>query len=384
MKKIMLPVDSVFIKARMKELGYTYKIIQEISDGKISEMSLKHFLNNGKQDPHKAKRVDEETLNILANLLSCPASHLIEKDYFLSTNLSDEINLAVENLYLRNKEDVNSVYNEEIKKFKTNMDLKLMLDQTHFLFQQLATDDYVFDKTPFVKSFNSIRERLILDKCIANRELTEIQDNLADNLYSKIISASGTYNTQQIILMFLYVLILFDAIFTREAIATASQLTPERKTSKADQFYVLTYRSEKLRNLLIDWVLYKGFIFDDPQIIELGIDDIAIEGIVLMLAACEKCYRHINGIFCDSEYINRAVLSAILTKLEKIIIELGIPIPEDFVATEYIKMNTSRFGIHYNALKAFFRKLNPPKKRQNKELGAFACGFLFASNNKCC
>ena len=104
----------------------------------------------------------------------------------------------------------------------------------------------------------------------------------------------------------------------------------------------------------------------DPRIIELEIDDEVIEGIALILAACEKCYQHINGNLVDSEYINIASLSAILTRLEKIFEKIDMELPEGNFLNDYVNMNTSRFGVHYNMLKAAFNMLNPPRKRIDK------------------
>ena len=235
----------------------------------------------------------------------------------------------------------------------------------------------IFDKASFIKSFNIIADDFINDNCIANKNITEIPDMIANILYSKIIFASGGYNPQQIILMFLYVFILFDGIFNREAIASVAQLTPERKTDKADQFYVITHRSEKLRNLLLSFLIYKGVKFDEPNIIDLGIDDIVIDGIALMLTACEACYKHINGDNMDSEYVNRAVLSDILTKLEKIIVvEFGIPLPDEYTITDYTKMYTSRFGLEYLRFKEIYKSLKPPRKPKPQN-NSIQWGFVF-------
>jgi hypothetical protein len=213
--------------------------------------------------------------------------------------------------------------------------------------------------------------------------LTGIQDTVAGNLYSKIIEVSGNYNTQQVILMFLYVFILFDAIFLEEASASAAQLVPERKTKKADQYCKLAYKSEKMRDALINLILYKGYQFDEPDIMEKGTDDEVITGIALMLAACEKCYQHIYGNYTNSEYINRAALSAVFSRLEKVFENIGIGLPSEDFLVEYAKMNTSRFGIRYNALKAVFNALNPPRKPKDKtvEYPIYFIPFLNLGNS---
>jgi hypothetical protein len=363
-RKTMLPVDTAMIKARMKELGYTYQSIESKSQDEITEISLKHFLNKG-------TRADEVTLDNLANLLKCSINTIIDKEYLLSTNLSSEINLLVGKLYLRNREDINQFYAIKIREFRNHHDLKKILEEAHRLFIVISEDDFIFDKKSFVNAFNIIGKDFAADNCISSMDITNIQGDVAKSLFSKIIDSSGGYNTRQVILMFLYVFILFEAIFLEEAVASASQLVPERKTEKADQYFQITYKNEKMRNFLINLIIFKDYQFDEPNIVELGIDDTVIEGIALMLASCEKCYRHIHGNFSDSEYINRAVFSAILSKLEKVFETLGIKLPEDIPLVEYFKMTTTRFGFYYNILKAVFRECNPPRKPRNKELEKF-------------
>jgi hypothetical protein len=359
-QNVKLPIDAAMVKALMNEKGLRYKDIEAMSNGTITEISLKHFLNKGTM-------VDENTLDTLTTILDCSKNDLVSKEYILSLNLSFEINRIMGNLYLKERENINNNYALEIRKFKENTDLRTMLNESHRLFITLLSDEYIFDKSVFVKAFKIIGTDFIRNKCICNRQLTCIQDKEADNLYSKIIAASGDYNTQQIILMFLYVFILFDAIFLEEAVASALQLVPKRRTDKADQYLTLTYRSVKMRDALINLILYKGAEIENLRIIEMEIDDIIIDGISIMLAACEKCYLHINSVFLDSEYVNRASLSAILTHLEKIFDTIDIKLPQDNSLTEYINMNTSRFGILYNSLKNIFNTLNPPRKSKHIE-----------------
>jgi len=375
-RKIPIKVDPTYIKARMKELGYTYREIEELSAGKITEISLKHFLNKG-------NTTDEETLDMLADLLNCSKVELVDKKSILSMNLPFELNCLVDKLFLSNREDINLNYSRIIKNFRTEVDLKTILSRAHYLFDILASKEWTFDRTAFIEAYNVIVERFINDDSICNAQITGIQDTVAQNLYTKITSASGEYNTQQLLLMFLYVFILFDAIIMQESVASITQLVPERKTQTADSYLVLTYRCEKMRNALIEMILYKGGQFDNPQIIiDNGIDNEVIEAIVLMLAACEKCYQHIHSDFVDSEYINRAALSAILRRLEKIFLTLDIPLQEDNYFIEYCSMNTTRFGLYYNNLKMLFNSLNPPRKRHDKAQDSLIFGFLIGLNKK--
>jgi len=366
-----LPVDAEMIKFFRKERGFTYKDIEYQSNGRITEDDLKQFMSRG-------KKANENMLLILADVLKCDKLDLVDKGYLLSSNLSFETNRMIGELYCRNKEDVNRFYARKIREFHDEVDLKTMLNQSHRLFLLLSSGDLLIDKSLFSRAFDVIGNDFAEYNCIGNMEITKIQDNEARNLLSKIAGASGDYSPQQVMLMFLYVLILFDAIFLVEAIASATQLVPERRTEKADQYFELTYRNEKMRNVLIDAVLYKGMQLDGPNILECGIDDQIIESIVLMLAACEKCHQHINGNYVDSEYVNRKTFAAILSMLERTFDTLNIELPKNDVLTEFVDMNTKRFGHYYNKLKAFFNALNPPRKRYDKEQESFFKGFCFA------
>jgi len=374
-RKTMIPLDPSAIKALMKERGYTYKDIEDITNGEITEISLKHFLNKG-------GKADKSTLDTLAGVLGCSQNVLVDKGFLSSINLSFEVNKIIADLYLQNKEDVNCYYADEIKKFRNSRDLKLMLEEAHRLFFTLSQVDFTFDKTAFVKAYNLIGKDFAVDNCIASQDFTRIQGSEAGELYSMITETSGEYNPQQVILMFLYVFILFDAIFMEEAVASATQLVPERKTEKADQYLQLTWKSEKMRNTLIEWILYKRGRFTESRITETDIEDTVIEGISLMLVACEKCYQHLHGNFVNSEYLNRAAFSGVLTKLEKIFEDLEIQLPEGNAFSEYANMNTTRFGCHYNILKNVFKSLNPPRKpidkyQQGFNNGVSSCfGFL--------
>ena len=350
-----IPVDTDMVKARMKELKLTYRDIEDLSEGHITEISLKHFLNKG-------KNIDEETLDTLSGLLEIDKNCLVDKNYILSMNLPYEVNSIIGNLYLRDSKKTHVFYSQEIRKFRKNAALRTILHQAHYLYQKISTEDFVLDKSAFVNTFNLIATDLIKEKCLANMCLTDIQDVVAENLYSKITEASGDYNTHQVILMFLYVYILFDAIFLEEAVASVTQLVPQRKTENADPYYLHTYRCENMRNALMEYVLYKGARFDSPEVVEFSIDDTVISGITLMLAACEKCYRHLNSVYADSEYVNTSKFTAILTQLEKIFRTIGIELPENDTFIDYVKMNMTRFGRHYCMLKLFFNELNSPRK----------------------
>jgi hypothetical protein len=358
----MFPVDRDAIKAKMKEMRITYADIEFASTGQITEHSLKHFMNKG-------LKADEKTLKCLAGILECNMNEIIDRSYRLSENIPFEINKMMDNLYKRNTEDIMPVYSSKMEEFRTDADLKAMLNCTHHLFNILTQEDAFLNKNLVNRSFYRILNELKQNKAICSFRITGLPNEIFKLLHDEFIKYSSDYVPHQVCLIFLYVFIIFDAIFFEECIATTAQLMPQRKNEKADEYCNLTYRNERMRNALIDKILYKEYVFDSPVLTAMSLDDAFLHGVILMLAACEKCYLHIKEPYTDSEYINRAELSAVLKALETIFHELEIDLPE---LTPMNMVNT-RFSRTYLELKTYFNLLNPPKKPRNK----FVAGMLF-------
>jgi hypothetical protein len=240
----------------------------------------------------------------------------------------------------------------------------------------MSKEDYILSKDAFTEGYDLLWKVFSSECCISN-DFTGIKNDDAKYLFNKMkIYPDEEYDSDHAFLMFVFVFILFDTIFQEESIASACQLVPERKTAKADQYLDLISKSNKMRNILLGHVLY-NIKFDNSNILEYGIDDIVIEGIMLMLAACEKTYQHINSDFVNSEYLNRASFSAIITRLEKVFYDIGICIPKCDAFVDFIDMNTTRFALYYNKLQLVFKALNPPRKRTNKELNDVLKGITF-------
>jgi len=108
---------------------------------------------------------------------------LVDKKSFLSMNLPFEISSLVDKLFLSNHEEINHNYSSVIKTFRTDVDLKTILDRAHFLFVILASKDYIFDKTAFIEAYNTITDNFINDNHICNAHITGIQDTVAKDLY---------------------------------------------------------------------------------------------------------------------------------------------------------------------------------------------------------
>jgi hypothetical protein len=217
-----------------------------------------------------------------------------------------------------------------------------------------------------LKAVVLIIDALSENNCINNLQFTALDNQFSQKLLN-LLRNYGTeqYNPQQVILIFIYVCIIFDAVFLEELVGSAFELMPQRANNKADQYSHLAGTSEKMRNVLIDMVIYQGYCLDRPDVEQLGIVDLMIDGIILMLAVCEKCRKHVEGEFVASEYVNRATFDAILNKLKGILSKTGINVPN------YTPMELccTRFTILYNGLKNLYTSFNPPKRPRTYQDG---------------
>jgi hypothetical protein len=306
--------------------------------------------------------VDENTIRLLAEILKCEENDLIDKDELLSENIPGDINILLANLYERKKEDIQVMYEKEITNLMEQWELKKMLQIAHHLFKVFASEDIDFERELIVKAMDIVSSALKESTCICNQRFTGLSKEFSERLMKLIDEENdGHYHPQMVILIFLYVNVIFDAVFLEEMICSAAEIMPRRANDKERQYFSLAATSEKTRFTLIEKILNQGYRLEDNKTEELGISDLLIGGIVLMLAACEECRKHIEGVFVASQYVNRATFDAILNRLSKILSHVGIEMSSPTVLDTF----GSRFSIQYNGLKAMFNSFNPPKKPRN-------------------
>jgi DNA-binding Xre family transcriptional regulator len=366
-QEVYLPVNQKTIKSLMRKKGLTYSAIENDSNEVLTETRLKYVLNKGKQ-------ITLNELSLLAAHLDCELNDLVEPSFLLSMNISSENNRLVSKLYSRCK-DVLPRYGEEMKKFRDESDLAGMLNITAHLFLILTKQDIYFEKEePIKKALEIIKSSLKDNTLITGSEFTGLKKDIQENIYKDIISLKDKYTPHHAMMIFLFVFIIFDAVFIEECVASTVQRIPQRKTDFFQQFCNLTNRIEKMRDTLIEKIVFVGEMFEDPKILELESDDTLIDGIILMLASCEKCRIHIDGFYTFSEEVNHASLSAIIRKLENIFDELEIEMPKD----DPSKILTSRFSGKYAKLKTIFNMMNPPSTPKNQML----IGYILGKYNK--
>ncbi|MDR3060044.1 MAG: hypothetical protein LBU84_18135 [Prevotella sp.] len=351
-------VDGATIRMKMKDQNIHFQNIEELTFGTITVHQLKNIMNHG-------IKATEDTIKVLAEVLNCTENDLIDKNCLISENIPFETISLTAGLYAKTKEDMQPLYAKKITEFKASVDLKNIIDQAHRLFMVFTDCDDIYDKQNAINAINLIITEFEDGDCLCNSEFTELRRKDVDAIFELLKRYSGEYTPQHALLLFLYVFILFDAIFLEESICSAVQLMPERTNNKANQYYILTYGCEKMRDALIDKLIYKNYRFDDESIEDLGLDDVVIDGIILMLTACEKCFQHLEGPWTYSEYVNRTTLSAILKTLGNKYSIIGIETPPDSI----LNMATSRFGRQYFKLKTLHRFFNTPNDKISNNNG---------------
>jgi hypothetical protein len=302
----------------------------------------------------------------LANILGCGLNDLIAEEELISENIPLETNLLLKNLYLRQREDILQIYATKLRDFQLQKDLRKMVQEAHRLFLLFTEKDSLVERAGIEKAVRVIADDFPRDNCLCNSQFTGYTSRETDILYERLAKARGAYHADQVWLIFAYVSVIFDAIVQEECVASAAQLMPERSNNKASQYAELTQRSERIRDTLMELVVYKGLRLDGGNaglsVEEMGLDTVIIDGIILMLGACEKCFQHLEGDYTQSEYVNRAGLDAILKHLERVFRKLGVKL-QDKGLIGGINTLTSRFGRNYYVLKGAFQSLRPPRPK---------------------
>jgi hypothetical protein len=355
MGKVKMKLDAAMIKERLRATKLRYHTIEEISGGQITVRRLKYYMS-------QKQLADEDTVRLLAQILECDENDLIDKEELIAENIPGEINILVAKLYERKKEDIQVVYKQRIANLRDQWELRKMLQASHRLFMVFASEDIDFDRGLIIEAMDIVISTLKESTFICNQKFTGLTMEFYNQLIKLIAEGNdGHYHPQMAVLIFLYVYIIFDAVFLEELICSALELMPQRANNKALQYLALAAISEKIRFTLIEKIVHQGYSLQDDDAEKSGISDLFVSGIVLMLAACEKCHKHIEGEYVASEYVNRATFGAILNKLKKILMDADIEIP---APTSWDTLG-SRFSVTYHEFKAFFNALNPTQKPKN-------------------
>jgi hypothetical protein len=373
---IKLKMDTAMVRERLRATKKWYRDVEAESGKQITVRQLKYYMS-------QKVPVGEDTIRLLAEILECEENDLIDKDELLSENIPGDINILLAKLYERKKEDIQVIYKDAILNLMEQCELKKMLQITHRLFMIFADEDIDIDRGLMVKAVDIVSSALKESTFICNQRFTGLSNEFSEYLIKLIGRENdGYYHPQMTVLIFLCIYTIFDAVFFEEIICSAVEIMPLRANiDKEKQFFSLAATSEKIRFTLIEEIFNKKYRLEDDKAEELGIPDLLIEGIILMLAACEKCRKHVEGVFVASEYVNRATFDAILNKLANILSNVGIKIPNPTA----LDIFGSRFSLWYGMLKNAFNSSIPIKKPRNYHDGyrdgvnAMVAGFALGS-----
>jgi DNA-binding ferritin-like protein (Dps family) len=372
-------LDTAMIKERFRALELRrYEDVSKKGNGQISVRQLKYYVIQ------KAP-ADEDTIRLLAEILECEENDIIDKEELLSENIPGDINILLAKLYVEKKEDIQVMYKDAIADLTKQWELKKMLQITHRLFMIFTSEDIDFDRGLIVQAADVVVDALKESTCICNQRFTGLSKEFSDMLLKLIDGENdGDYHPQMTVLIFLYVNVIFDAAFLEEMICSAVEIMPLRANiDKERQYFSLAATSENIRFTLIEKIFNQGYRLEDDKAEELGIPDLLIEGIILMLAACEKCRKHVEGALVASEYVNRATFDAILNKLANTLYNANIKVSNPTALDTF----GSRFSLQYSGYKSFFNSMNPPKRPRNYHDGIqdgsnmMMMAYLFGQNS---
>jgi hypothetical protein len=351
-----LSIDPQMIRKLLRDSGKSYADIELESSGEIDVNTLKYSLNT------KKPSMSDKKIEHLAEILGCDPNDLLNKETRISSNLPYEIKTLVSDLFDRKRGRIQTIYRKTMEEFVSHPSIKEILNEGNELFMLMAGKDDVYDKENILRIYRHIFEKFNAGATYCSSSITGLNYQDIKSIFDHFSIPNDHYNPNQTFFVFVYATILFDAIIQIEAAASVAQLIPQRTTDRADEYFELTKRTEEMRNTLKNLILHRGYRFDSPEIENFDLDELLMQGIVLMLATIHECKKHLEGIYVDSEYMRNDILAAISRFLEKIFDNLGIAIE----TRNSFDMITSRFGQYYSSMKSMNNLINPPAKRVDK------------------
>ena len=337
-----IKINKRAMKQLLRKSGFSYSDLEGMTGININRW--KHILNKGGY-------VTEAEIAAITDIVQCDHTFLRDPDFQLKQNAPLEIEIMVRKLYERRKGDIQPVYEHMIRDFQKTGKLECFIGEANRLLSLLFSgDDISVDPLP---ALNIIVDEFQKDRILSGSRAELTEDGISC-IFSIMNDSLWRNSAMQALAFFLYALVLFDVVFLEESMASVTQFTTERFGGKAEQYSLLTSKIEILRNTLLRYMNSKSFRMDDA-IFEGATEEI-MSGVHLMLLACYKAGQHLNGDYLSSEYVNRPELDAIITRLTRIIKDLGIEVPETFPG-----IPGARFFKHLALLSAMFKSKKPKK-----------------------
>ncbi|MCL2193581.1 MAG: hypothetical protein FWB78_09330 [Treponema sp.] len=297
----------------------------------------------------------EAELQKIADILQCDTDLLIDADFRIGQGVPWEIERLVRKLYEKRRGDIQPAYELMMRDHQRKGKIEKFIGEANRLMHAVFHEDPLEEPNPFSATLlvvNDLRKDRIFSDSYA-----ELDEQRIEAIFSVVKDSRECNMAQGALALFLYALVIFDAVFLMESIASVTQFTIERFGNKADQYRSLTVKTEILRDTLL-----KAMTEGDLKIgeeMEYPIRDKLLEGVYLMLFACHKVGQHLNGDYLSSEYVNRTELDAIITRLTRIITGLGIPVPD-----APIGISGTRFERHLFIIRSLFKEKKPQKQQQ--------------------
>jgi len=357
-----IKINQLFIRNEIRKMGISFSELEDLTG--INKNRWMYILNgNG--------FVNDTDLELIADVIQCGQNNLIDPDFRSKQNTPLWIEVRMQNLYTRRHGDIQPAYVSMINNFQTVGKLGNIIGEANRLLAILFSDDQL--SYNFIPALTVIVNDFKRDRILAG-SYAELDDRTIDAIFSIIEDSENHNSTQQALGIFLYALILFDVIFLEESIASITQFEIERFGDKADQYCKLTCSLETLRNTLIRYLVSNNLGMENTLVDEFT--DEIMDGVHLMLNACYRAGKHLNGDYVSSEYVNRTELDGIIVDLTRRIRNIGLTVPETFY-----NLPGSRFGKHLFILRSIFQSGKPKKWSYTPMPFDFFCmGYLSAQN----
>ena len=357
-----IKINRRVLKQELINHNLSYTKMEEITGININRW--KHILNQGGY-------ITDSELKIILDVIQCDHKLIVDKDFQIKQNTPLEIEILVNKLYEKRKGDIQPVYESIMRDSQKNGKIESFIGEANRLLDTLFSCDN-FDTNP-TSAVSLIIDEFQEDR-IFSGSLVEIDERAISNIYKIINDSIHLSSSQMALTVFLYSLVIFDTVFLHEAIASVTQFSIERFGDKAEQYCLLTQKTEILRNTLLYQLTEKDLMMSDSMVQETTEE--LLSRVHLMLLACYKVGQHINGNHFSSEYVNRTELNAIITKLTRIIKDLGIEISEPFLG-----MSGTRFFRHLCFIRTVFQSRKPIYIKTDIP-NAFCMGFMSGMNCK--
>jgi transcriptional regulator with XRE-family HTH domain len=353
-----VPISTSAVRNIYKARGLTMKDLAEQSEEIFSLPALKYLLITSKNH-----RLSEEQLYCLAELLGVDVEAIIDPGFALRDTIPFKISRLTNQLYDRERFDINPYYHKRIEEKKQLLAYQNLLRQVPVVY------------APVIKLLDDGGERGIFNACANILQQCSVMP--AGNLYSTQlclapnelvvlflrmqVAIKDQNQTAATLYLLLYQYCIFEALLLEELVASAAQRSVSRKSSIIEQYFKLAISAEQLRKGFTDLILNKNVdVHSEDEFIAEGLQDTVHHVLVLLAACCHTIQTHQNSTAIASEVINRPVVHEVLMEMQRVSDRFKIAIPSpsivDAVNTRFGRRYLE-FQAEYNVARSVLREL---------------------------